>query len=244
MSQEKVTIQLLGQEVVLDRPFAPPDAESVGDLSSNGYDKFVPLHRQAHCLETYYHSTPYACNFNLDVNDPNLYDISKSVDYLNGKVIMTESKSMIDDLRQYNYMVKLIHDWMSSFRRCMAPVAKFHRDIDAYVIFFEKTQNGVIHAHGLIYVNNTYHSATSEIMANAWCSVSGANHRAQRKKNKMGKYDKAFDKCNNVEKWIHYITKEYNYYVRYFSDLEKGYQFNRRVKAQEAIEALISTTYI
>lgn len=196
-------IKICGQKVGLDRPFAPP---------ADGYDRFIPLHRHT---SDYTFLTPYACNFNLDVSDNNLYDISNALSIgRGGRVNMTQTRVLKDDLSQYNYMCKLIYTWMKKVSFALGRCSSKYKYIQAYAIFFEKTQRGVIHAHGLVFVNNTYISATSQIMEQCWCETANVSRYAQSKLNKTGRHDKAFDGCNNIKSWLKYITKEYNHILK------------------------------
>jgi len=91
------------------------------------------------------------------------------------------------------------------------------RDLDKFLpkysaikqiaVYFEKTKIGRIHGHGIITMNNNYNVAVSQAMSMLWVKRSKGSFRSLHKN--KGKYtDNAFDKCNDVKKWIAYISKE------------------------------------
>lgn len=113
---------------------------------------------------------------------------------------------------QWRVFCKLFEQWSKSFIRRMKALHN-DREIQCYELYPERTKNGTLHVHGLIYYNSSYYSGVSKIMSKAWVDLTkkryGTSLNAQRRKNQKGGYDNAFDKCNNVKAWREYITKEY-----------------------------------
>lgn len=111
--------------------------------------------------------------------------------------------------KQWQWFQNDFNSWINLFRRrCKAVADGTH--IACYEIYPELTKAGILHAHGLIYINNKYPSI-SHIMSKAWVDKTrkkGNSMLAMRKKNYRNSYDYAFAICNNVPSWRQYITKE------------------------------------
>lgn len=152
--------------------------------------------------------TPYALNFNLDISSEFLYKRSSQFEISqNGKFI--HNNVLKSPNEQYCYMVVLINRWLQRFRASLRQFAgRNYSTIGSYGIFFELTQKGVIHAHGMMYINNSYKNQISQLMTMAWVKVSDASFKAQQKFGAAGKINRTFDYCNKPESWIIYITKE------------------------------------
>lgn len=149
--------------------------------------------------------TPYALNFNLDASSNFLY--KNTITWNNGK--FTNTPVLKNPEEQYCYMVVLINRWLQRFRASLRQFAgRNYSTIGSYGIFFELTQRGIIHAHGMMYINNSYKNQISQLMTMAWVKVSEASFKAQQKFGAAGKINRTFDYCNKPESWIIYITKE------------------------------------
>ena len=89
------------------------------------------------------------------------------------------------------------------------------RYIISYEIYPELTKSGIIHAHALLYYNSNYANIRT-IMAKTWVDKAkqyGVRLSSMKKKDPSGAYNYAFDKCNNVQSWRKYITKEHPEYA-------------------------------
>lgn len=140
---------------------------------------------------TYY--TPYAVTFTYNAD----YILERIKD--DTKPINT----------QWQWFQEDFTTWMNLFRRRCKSVAD-GTNIGCYEIYPELTKAGVLHAHGLIYINNKYPSI-SHIMTKAWIDKTrrkGNSMLSTKKKNYRDSYDYAFSICNSVPKWREYITKE------------------------------------
>lgn len=111
--------------------------------------------------------------------------------------------------KQWQWFQNDFNSWLNLFRRRCKAIAD-GTYIACYEIYPELTKAGILHAHGLIYINNKYPSI-SHIMSKAWVDKTrkkGNSMLAMRKKNHRSTYDYAFAICNNVSRWREYITKE------------------------------------
>lgn len=194
-------IDMMGRKVSLDRLFAPPrdDAEYLKPIV---YNCFVPILAD---------HTLYSINLNIPDSDPKLYeDKLTCVKGLTGKIEEKKETILISVKRQRKLMLKYIDKFFSTFMCTMRKLARFNSSIYSYAIAFEKTQKGIIHAHGILAMNNNYFTAVSQHMAMAWIKASGAKACAQHKTNAKGMHNNAFDKCNNFDSWMNYMLKECN----------------------------------
>lgn len=112
--------------------------------------------------------------------------------------------------RQWSWFQYDFNAWLNLFKRRCKSVAD-GTYVACYEIYPELTKAGVLHAHGLIYINNRY-PAIAHIMSKAWVDKTrkkGNSMLAMKKKNYRNSYDYAFAICNDVAKWRQYITKEH-----------------------------------
>lgn len=205
-------IEMMGRKVVLDRLFAPPrdDSEFLKPIVYNCFEPILADH------------TLYSINLNIPDSDDNLYcnklTCSKD-DY--GNIIETNIRQLKPIKSQRKLMLKYIDKFFSTFMCTMRKLARFNSSIFSYAIAFEKTQKGIIHAHGILAMNNNYFTAVSQHMSMAWVKASGAKACAQHKLNYKGLHNNAFDKCNNFDSWMNYMLKECNNEI-----LEMYYEYN------------------
>lgn len=117
-------------------------------------------------------------------------------------------------LEQWGIFEKKFEEWKALFLR-RAVALQNDRYFIAYEVYPELTKNNTLHAHGLFYYNSGYPNIAN-IMAKAWVDKTrkdcGTSLTAMKKKTPKG-YDYAFAKCNNVESWRKYITKEHPEYL-------------------------------
>lgn len=147
--------------------------------------------------------TPYAITFTFPTDtrfDMTGARLVKDRNYIN----------LIDQIPsiQRNHFFGQFDIWLKKLKRSLSSFMPYV-SMPAMEIYTEFTQQGLIHAHGLIYINNNYGPAVSDIMASLWVKINkGVQKSAMIKRN--GKLtDRAFDKCNNVTNWTKYIRKEY-----------------------------------
>lgn len=215
------SLTCLGRKLVLTdlRPPAPEDLPEEA-LAEPIFDKnqwFTPIGDYICHKEMLEGFTPYALNFNLDASDNNLYYNSFILDE-KGRMRNADVLKTKDD--QYCYMHTLIHKWFKRFRSSLRTFSGEHYShIGPFAVFFEMTQRGIIHGHGLMYINNSYHESVSQLMSMAWVKVANVKFCAQQKYSACGKLDRTFSKCNNVDSWVKYITKEQRHKV-YLAYLE------------------------
>lgn len=142
--------------------------------------------------------TPYALTFTFNTD----HKIYKS--YGEEPVLLIDQSPSI----QMMYFKKKFMAWLSDIKTNLLTTSRSIR-IPAYEVYTEFTKQGLIHAHGLLYLNNNYHSGVSNTMSSVWCNINIGVQRKSMTSYKKGKYaDKAFDKCSDVLKWTKYITKE------------------------------------
>jgi len=113
---------------------------------------------------------------------------------------------------QWELFKEVFDKWKSLFLKRMGALCN-ERYIISYEIYPELTKSGIIHAHALLYYNSNYQNIRT-IMSKCWVDKAksfGVKMSAMKKKTIHG-YDYAFDRCNNVDSWRKYITKEH---VRY-----------------------------
>jgi len=105
---------------------------------------------------------------------------------------------------QKYYMRMKISSWILAVNKLLPKTSPIIMD----EIQFELTKKNRIHAHGLFWTDNNYYRGVTDIMTVQWVRISKGKFCAQSKKGISGHYDKAFDKCNNVESWRKYMRKE------------------------------------
>jgi len=114
---------------------------------------------------------------------------------------------------QWELFKETFDKWKSLFLKRMGALCN-SRYIISYEIYPELTKSGIIHAHALLYYNSNYQNIRT-IMSKCWVDKAkkyGVKMSAMKKKTASG-YDYAFDKCNNVDSWRKYITKEHSRYA-------------------------------
>lgn len=186
---------ILGAKVSLDRLLPPADG------SGNQPLRYDYMYLQP--CEDVSVLTPYACTFTVPYDSPMMWTSAPEVNDQGSFSSVAKLKSLHDQLLQ---MKAWIDGWLREVRRALARLAPFNRDTEGFLITFEVTQKGMIHAHGLIYMNNMYYTAVRDIMALCWLRITNANPKAMVKD--KGKFkDHAFDKCNNINAWMSYILK-------------------------------------
>lgn len=187
-----IKFKLFGAEVFLDR-LTPPE------------DGFFDYEFKDCKHPDLYQS--YACTFTIP-------DISDSVfkrqiiDFKDGKIM--QSEELRKPKEQLVIMRGYIHSWMKDFQKNLRKIAPRSYEIKGYLITYELTKAGLIHAHGLILVENMYSCMVSQVMTQTWLNISGGSWKAMQKISMRGGHfkDKAFDKCNSVNSWIRYILKK------------------------------------
>jgi len=184
------------REVSLDRPLAPPSHVYELGTTKLSYDSGD--------IE---YMTPYAFTFTFPSD---LIPLIREP-HVNRKGILTESyiKTPMSELPfdvQWKYFLKLFKVWVNKLNNKLLGKTICFQKWDVYP---ELTKQGVLHAHGLFYINSMYYSGVSDICAITWCNVSKCKQYATIKQNVKGGYDKAFDKCSNIESWTKYISKCY-----------------------------------
>lgn len=113
---------------------------------------------------------------------------------------------------QYDHFLDLYNSWLKLLKRKLKSIMSVV-EITSHEVYCEYTKQGLIHAHGLMYINNNYSTAVREIMAQQWKETCKGARKSAMVKRKGKNTDHAFDKCNNVTKWREYITKEYPQYA-------------------------------
>lgn len=196
----------------LDSPTAPPGALSRSPESPDG-PKFLPLFfgqlnqdltRSILTDISENDYTPYAITFtypDISVN----YKRTVFSDKKKKMVIRTYNCSLSEapeDI-QHRKITRDINSWMNNIQKHL-PTSS---NIKQIAVCFEKTKNNIIHGHGILTMNNRYVQAVSQVMEMYWIKISKGNYKAMHKV-KGRHVDNAFDKCNNVEKWVEYIMKE------------------------------------
>lgn len=151
--------------------------------------------------------TPYACTFTYPALSDRVLEKKKISAVVNGRLLHDVGFRKLSPSEQLAGMKEDIEAWFYAFKKSMASIAPKNRTIFGYLITFEMTKADIIHAHGLLWVDNAYYTAVSHYMTLAWLKISGGNVSA------MSKYrnafiNNAFDKCTNVDKWLEYILKE------------------------------------
>lgn len=110
---------------------------------------------------------------------------------------------------QVEIFQEMFDRWLPLVKRRLYAVQNT-RSVACYEIYGEYTQQGILHAHGLIYITAPYPNAVRHILMKAWSDVChGASMIAMKKKNCRGGYNYAMDLCNDVKAWRKYITKEH-----------------------------------
>lgn len=190
-------VQLSRREVSLDRPLAPPS--HVYELGTS---------RLLYDCGDIHNTTPYAFTFTFpsdlvpSIREPHVNRKGQLVE----AYIKTPMGELSFDV-QWRYFLKLFKVWVNRLNNKLLGKSVAFQGFEIYP---ELTKQGVLHAHGLFYINSMYFSGVSDICAMTWCNVSKCKQYSQIKTNKMGKVDKAFDKCTNTESWKKYISKCYN----------------------------------
>lgn len=112
----------------------------------------------------------------------------------------------IEDM-PYDFQIDKLQKDILSWCRDLDKFLPKYSAIKQIAVYFEKTKIGRIHGHGIITMNNNYNVAVSQAMSMLWVKRSKGSFKSLHKN--KGKYtDNAFDKCNDVKKWIAYISKE------------------------------------
>lgn len=176
-----------------------------------------------------YSDIPYAVTFTYPKNY--IFSVEKIMDTTDGRMILIDKINYLKDCShcvQWDQFKKDFDKWLILLKRQLA-ICPNNRNISRMMFFPEHTKEGQIHVHGLINMNNNYYSAVSDKMALAWHKVTNTDIRSSIKY-KNGFVDKAFDRCNDVNKWIQYITKENktNYQDGIMSDVVQ--YFNDEIK--------------
>lgn len=186
--------------------------------------------------------TAYALNFNLDISDTKLYNIHKThVISQKGQITTHDEYVLKSSDDQYCYMVTLIMKWLSRFNSSLKTLAgRNYSTIGNYGIFFEMTQRGVIHGHGLMYINNSYDQQVSQLMTMAWVKIANVKFCAQQKMSYSGKVNRTFSRCHSIDQWVKYITKEQKHkiYIEYLTKNKEYY--NNLYKYRMMSELIIS----
>lgn len=148
--------------------------------------------------------TAYACTFTYP--DISLHYFLPKFSKLKNKEINRKYCTLLEEAPLHVQIRKIegdIYRWIKLVEKHLPRSSYFKQ----FAVFFELTKSGRIHGHGIFTTNNSYHLAVSQVLSMYWIKISKGSFCALEKG--KGKYtDKAFDKCNNVKKWIEYISKE------------------------------------
>jgi len=234
------SFSLYGAEVFLDRLTREKMALNDGlfdyEFSNNMFMEY---------LDEFY--MPYACTFTLPVDCPTINNSSTIWDT---SLCKWNTKNTLKPINEQQQILSgLIYKWLSHFQNKLRLVASKHFKIQSYLITYEKTKSGVIHGHGLIYVDNRYYSVVSQIMTQSWLLFSNGDYKAMEKVSLTnGRFkDKAFDKCNNVKSWLNYILKdkELTKHNLYVDKCKSETKFMQNISSLESIkEQIICVEYI
>jgi len=149
-------------------------------------------------------TVPFACNFNLPL-DHCLYKTEMKLDDSKGIIRSCVKKSYtrkLDHILQWVRMRELLEKWLNRLKKNSWMVTKVK-------IFGEFTANGLIHAHGIVWIiaSPSYSCGISAMIANEWIKISKGSAKSLSKINSAGKEDYAFSKCNNVQNFLAYASK-------------------------------------
>lgn len=146
---------------------------------------------------------PYACTFTF----PD--DTQISTNYLNKKgtfgkkYVLMEHADIKDQRRHAENKISM---WINNVNKM---IPKSTPIFNWFNVYFELTKKGRIHGHGLFFINNGYTMGISQIMTLQWSRITKGDMRAMSKIGASGRNDFAFDRCNNIEKWLEYCSKEH-----------------------------------
>lgn len=201
--ESQTLLQLLRAKRCLDRLFARVTPYDNGPVRPVIYSNNQSPFKASEC-------TPYACTFTFPSDNKQINNVTMTTVVSPKGITRTEVLTLKPFEDQLLVAIDLIKTWLKKLYNTLKRVSPNNCYISDHIITFEKTKSGVVHAHGLIYVNNNYYTAVSQHMGLIWCKLSGGLLAALAKKNKAGKIDNAFDKCSDVYAWFEYITKDQN----------------------------------
>lgn len=187
--------------------------------------------------------TPYAVTFTYPDISTNWHKIC--ISDKTGKRINKKMTTNIEDM-PFDFQIEKLQNDIAGWCRDLDKFLPKYSAIKQIAVYFEKTKIGRIHGHGIITMNNNYSVAVSQAMSMLWVKRSKGSFRSMHKN--KGKYtDNAFDKCNDIKKWIQYISKE-NPTFQFPIDRTSFTQYVKaqRVKVSEYIDdsLLINDKYI
>lgn len=194
--QQRIGIDDVDEDIgvdALDRSTPQKVDTTFGSYFTRGYVEQVIRKEGGYDMHT-----PYAITFTFPVS----YRIKKN------PVLLCD----MEKYDQYDHFLDLYNAWLKLLKRKLKSVMS-KVEIPCHEVYCEYTKSGLIHAHGLIYINNNYFTAVREIMAQQWKETCKGAKKSAMVKRKGENTDHAFDKCNNVKKWREYITKEYPKYA-------------------------------
>lgn len=181
----------------LDRS-TPHTVDSIDEFLLRGYDSKLYL-RQYGSIGL--HEVPYALTFTFPAPGDRLFASDKPLRIYNKYFL---NRNIYE---QMNYFKNQFEIWLAKVKRALK-VMQTNVEIPCYEVYAELTQQGVLHAHALMYVNNNYSQAVREIMMEQWRKINPGVYKISMKKKKGSGTDYAFDRCNKVDTWRKYITKE------------------------------------
>lgn len=193
--------QLLRAKSSLDRLFAR-------ELSGNDLLTYTPFeYSNGDCFIVAEECTPYACTFTVPTDNKDFYDVQKTTTFSKGKIQVVEDLTIKPFLVQIQILREIFFTWLKKLRSTLKRLAPRNCAIVDYLLVYEQTKSGMVHAHGLIYINNNYYTAVSQHMGLIWSKLIKGKIAAMHKLNVAGKYDNAFDKCSDIYAWTLYMLK-------------------------------------
>lgn len=194
--------------VSLDRPTAQMMGKKA-DISNYMNVMSPMLYDTMHLIDETYNDDlrkhgyiPYACTFTYPDDTTCNALIKNSKSRMIAKYVLLEDASQKE---QRDKMVRDITKWINAVNKLLPKSTP----IETTNIYFELTKKGRIHGHGIVYIANNYTIGVREMMALQWARISKGSMSSMHKTNATGGRDHAFDKCNNVSKWLAYISKEF-----------------------------------
>lgn len=147
---------------------------------------------------------PFACNFNIPLDHcKNITHnkLSKKTGTLRPVVQKVYTKDLLKPF-QWATMKELLTKWMNNLNKQGWHISKTK-------IYGEFTSNGLIHAHGLVYIvsSRAYSIGISAIISKEWIKITKGSMNSLSKMNVQGKYDYAFAACNDVNAFLKYASK-------------------------------------
>lgn len=159
-------------------------------------------------MKTLFHedkeTVPFACNFNLPFEHCQhltQHKLSKSKGIIRPKVTKSYTKDL-DKPLQWERMRQLLDKWIRNLHKQYWMITRAE-------IYGEFTANGLIHAHGIVWIicAPAYAPGISALISKEWIRITKGSMASLAKTNAAGKFDFAFSKCNNVQNFLAYASK-------------------------------------